>query len=500
MNAVLALLVLLPLFGAALSIGIGWSRNAQRVLSVITLGGLVGLSVALVISVDRHGPAAVQAGGWIAPVGITVVADRLSAALLLVSTVTLFAVLVYSIGARGAETQFRSFHPLYLILAGGVSLSFLTGDLFNLFVAFEVMLMASFVLITLGGAAEQVRRGLTYVVLNLVASTLFLFLLAFVYSSTGTVNLADLGAKVADLPDGLRAALAVMLVVVFGMKAAVFPLFNWLPDSYPTAPTAITAVFAGLLTKVGVYALIRTTTIMLPSGSRPGALLLWVAGLTMVVGVFGAIVQTDIKRLLSFHIVSQIGYMIMGLGLFTVAGIAGAVLFVIHQIVVKAALFLVAGLVERRRGTGDLGYLSGLARSEPLIAVLFLIPALSLAGIPPSSGFVAKLALVQSGLDAGAGAVVGVSLAVSLLTLFSMTKIWANGFWGPTIDVATPTGRVVPADVDRHGWALMVAGTAILVVGSLAVAVAAGPIHAYCQRAAQEILESPAYVDAVLSR
>ncbi|MEO6988558.1 MAG: proton-conducting transporter membrane subunit [Aquihabitans sp.] len=500
MNAFPALLVLLPLFAAALSIGIGWSRNAQRLVSLATLSGLVGLSVALVVAVDRDGPIAVQAGGWVAPVGITLVADRLSAGLLLVSAVTLLAVLVYSIGAGGVEREFRSFHPLYLILGGGVSLSFLTGDLFNLFVAFEVTLMASFVLITLGGAAEQVRKGMTYVVLNLVASTLFLFLLAFVYGSTGTVNLADLGSKVAELPDGLRAALAVMLVVVFGMKAAVFPLFNWLPDSYPTAPIAITAVFAGLLTKVGVYALIRTTTVVLPSGSRPGTLLLWVAGLTMVIGVFGAIVQTDIKRLLSFHIVSQIGYMVMGLGLFTVAGVAGAMLFVIHQIVVKAALFLVGGLVERRRGTGDLGYLSGLATSEPLIAVLFLIPALSLAGIPPSSGFVAKLALVQSGLAAGAGAVVAVSLAVSLLTLFSMTKIWANGFWGPKIEAATPTGAAVAPEADPRGYALMVAGTAILVVGSLVVAVAAGPIHAYCQRAAQDLIESSVYVDAVLGR
>jgi multicomponent Na+:H+ antiporter subunit D len=380
---------------------------------------------------------------------------------------------------------------VYLALTAGVAAAFLTGDLFNLFVSFEVMLTASYVLITLGGRPEQVRAGMTYVVISLVASALFLTALAFVYASAGSVNLADLSVRLEALPDGVRQGLVVLLLVVFGIKAALFPLFFWLPDSYPTAPTAITAVFAGLLTKVGVYAIIRTQTALLPEGERPQVLLLVVAGATMLIGVLGAIAQNDIKRILSFHIVSQIGYMIMGLGFFTVAGVAGAVIYTVHHIIVKTTLFLTGGLVEHRAGTGHLDRLGGLVRTSPVIAVLFLLPALSLAGIPPLSGFVAKFALVDAGLAGGWWAVVAVSLLVSLLTLFSMTKIWAGAFWG---DV-----QPLPAEV-RPIPRAMVASTAALVALSLAVVVFAGPLYSLCERAAVDLLDGSAYVRAVSGR
>ena len=202
--------------------------------------------------------------------------------------------------------------------------AFITGDLFNLFVSFEMMLTASYVLLTLGGRREQVRSGMTYVVISLLASTLFITALALLYAATGTVNMADLAGQIGELPLGVRQAFAVLLVVVFGVKAGLFPLFSWLPDSYPTAPSPVTAVFAGLLTKVGVYALIRTQTLLFPSGSRPAsAAARRPPALTMVVGVLGAIAQDDVKRILSFNIVSHIGYMVMGLALFSVAGLAG---------------------------------------------------------------------------------------------------------------------------------------------------------------------------------
>ena len=492
MTTLLAVPILLPLFGAALSVGLGRSRATQRVIGVVTLAVVAACSVALLVRVDAEGVVSTQAGGWGAPVGITLIADRLAAIMLVVAVLMLLAVLVYAIGQPGAEEDHVGFHPVYLLLAAGVAAAFLTGDLFNLFVAFEVTLMASYVLITLGGRPEQVRSGMTYVVISLIASTLFLLCLAFVYAATGTVNLADLSGRIAELPDGVRSALALLLLVVFGIKSAIFPLYFWLPDSYPTAPSPVTAVFAGLLTKVGVYALLRTQTLLFPIDTQPGTLLLVVAGLTMVVGVLGAITQNDIKRILSFHIVSQIGYMIMGLGLFTVAGLAGAVLYVVHHIVVKTTLFLVSGLVEQRHGTGQLGRLSGLTRLEPLLAVLFLLPALSLAGIPPFSGFVAKLALVDAGLDAGQHALVGVSLAVSLLTLFSMTKIWANAFWGPRDDL--DPGR--PLSARRR--LLMVGSTAGLVVLSLAIAVASGPLYDLSERAAADLVDPSTYVAEVL--
>ena len=314
----------------------------------------------ILVRVDADGIAVVQAGDWPAPIGITLVADRLSAIMLLTATVVLLAVLVYAIGQPGAERNHVGFQSVYMILAAGVSAAFLTGDLFNLFVAIEMMLTASYVLITLGGRLEQVRSGMTYVVISLVASVLFLIGLAFTYAATGTVNMADLAGRIADLPSGVRAALAGLLLVVFGIKAALFPLYFWLPDSYPTAPSAVTAIFAGLLTKVGVYAIIRTQTLLFPADSRPATLILVIAGATMVVGVLGAIAQEDVKRIFSFYIVSQIGYIIMGLGLFTVAGLAGAVYAIVHHIVVKTTLFLVGGLIEHADGSSRLNRLGNM--------------------------------------------------------------------------------------------------------------------------------------------
>lgn len=494
MSALIALPVLLPLLGAALCVGLGRSRTLQRIVGVATLSATTAISAALLLRVDDQGIAAVQAGGWETPIGITLVADRLAAIMLLVAMAMLLAVLVYAIGQPGAEGVHSEFHPVYLVLAAGVALAFLTGDLFNLFVAFEVMLMSSYVLITLGGRRDQVRTGMTYITISLLASSLFLVALALVYASTGTVNLADLGPKLAELPDGLRSGLAVLLIVVFGIKAAIFPLFFWLPDSYPTAPTPVTAIFAGLLTKVGVYALIRSQTLLFPADTQPGRLLLVVAGLTMTIGVLGAITQNEIKRILSFHIVSQIGYMVMGLALFSVAGLAGGVLYVIHHIVVKTTLFLVAGLVEFRAGTGDLDHVGGLARLEPVLAVLYLLPALSLAGLPPFSGFVAKLALVEAGLAADQWGIVVVSLLVSLLTLFSVTKIWANVFWrAPEVQESAmaPTSTL-------GGRTLMVGATGVLVVLSLAIAAGSGPLLDLSTRAAEELIDPTPYREAVL--
>jgi multicomponent Na+:H+ antiporter subunit D len=481
--------VVLPLAGAALAVLFGRWRRAQRAISIAVLTILLACTVALAVLADRDGPLTTQAGSWPAPIGITLIVDRLAAIMLVIGASMLLGVLLYAIGQGGAERDHVGFHPIYLTLAAGVSAAFVTGDLFNLFVAFEIMLTSSYVLLTLGGRRDQVRSGMTYIVISLVASALFLTAVAFTYASTGTVNMAALGAALGDLPVGLRQALVLLLLGVFGIKAAIFPLFFWLPDSYPTAPTAVTAVFAGILTKVGVYAIIRTQTLLVPPDERPGTLLLAVAAVTMLVGVLGAIAQNDIKRILSFHIVSQIGYMIMGLGLFTVAGLAGGIFYVVHHIVVKTTLFLVGGLVEHRTGTGHLDSVGGIQRSTPLVAVLFLATALSLAGLPPLSGFVAKFALVGAGLDSDAWLVVGVSLLVSLLTLFSMTKIWAGVFGG---DVEPPV------ESQRRMPALMLAPTVGLTVLSLSIALFAGPIYGLADRAAVELLEPRHYRTEVL--
>lgn len=494
-QALVALPIVLPLLGAALSVILGVWRQVQRWITLVTLAAVVVISIMLLVEADEAGYVVQSAGGWAAPLGIALVVDRLAGIMLVVSSIVLLAVAIYAIGQAGEERRRVAFHPMYLVLAAGVCASFITGDLFNLFVAFEMMLAASYVLITLGGRPDQIRSGMTYVVISLVASTLFISALALLYAATGTVNMADLSGRIAELSPELQTGFSLLLLVVFGIKAGLFPLFFWLPDSYPTAPGPVTAIFAGLLTKVGVYAIIRTQTLLFEPSDTMGSVLLWVAGATMVVGVIGAIAQDDMKRILAFHIISQIGYMILGLGLFTVAGLAGAVFYVIHHIIVKTALFLVAGLVDRRAGSSRLSEIGGLVRSAPLIAGLFLVPALSLAGLPPFSGFLAKFALVDAGAEAGSWWIVAISLSVGLFTLFSMTKIWAGVFWGEADDEP----QREPILSGRLGSPpLMVVGTAALVLVSLTFSVAAGGLYSLSERAAFDLLNPEGYISAVL--
>jgi multicomponent Na+:H+ antiporter subunit D len=502
-SGLLALPITIPLLGAAVAVLVGRARLVQRAIALTSLSSVSAISVVLLVHVDRHGPLSLHAGGWPAPMGITLVADRLSTMLLTVASVVVLAVALFAIGQPGAERNHVGFQSVYLVLAAGVAASFLTADLFNLFVAFEMMLMASYVLITLGGRLDQVRAGMTYVVISLLASTLFLTALGLVYAATGTVDLADLAGRLELVGPGLRQGLAVLFLVVFGIKAGLFPLFFWLPDAYPTAPSPVTAVFAGLLTKVGVYAIFRTQTMLFPS-AIPIGLVMVVAGLTMVVGVLGAIAQDDVRRILSFQIISHIGTMVMGLAFFTTAGLAGALFYLVHHIVAKTGLFLVAGLIEHVGGSSRLTRLGGLARSHPAIAVLFAVPALSLAGMPPFSGFVAKLALVDAGVAGRHYAIVAASLLASALTLYSLAKIWSGVFWSPITDFRSDGEPAVDSEADGSPLSgrtprLMVAPAVAIVVASLAIAVAAAPLYRFCERAAADLLMVQPYLEAVQS-
>ncbi len=492
MSSVVGLIVGVPLLAAAAALGV---RNRSLPRDLITLGTLLGvtvMSVVLAVDVERSGTVVVQVGGWSPELGIVLVADLFAVMVLVAAMVTILIVEVFSIGQRrtawGADA--RTAPPLLLVLTAGVALAILTGDLFTLFVAFELILVSSYVLLTHQGHRGQIRAGMTYVVMNLMASTLFIFGLAFVYAATGTVNMALLSERIPELADGTRLGIGLWFLVVFGTKAAVFPLFSWLPDSYPTAPTTITAVFAGLLTKIGVYVLIRFHT--LTGMSDLGPVILVLAGVTMMVGVAGALAQDDVKRILSFHIVSQIGYMLMGLGLFSVAGVAGAVLFLVHQIPVKTVLFLVGGLIEEDQGTSALDRSGGMAARRPIVALLFALPALSLAGLPPFSGFVAKLALIDAGIADVSTPIVVVALVGSVLTLLSMSKIWLGVFWGE------PGATDRSQRLDKADRGVMTAATSAAVLVTLGVALFAGPLWDMSERAATDLLGQTAYIDAVV--
>lgn len=504
MTTLLTVPVLLPMLGAALAVLTGRSLLLPRIIAVTVVAAVVAAAAVLLVAADRSGPVVAHIGGWAPPVGITLVADRLSALLLLVSTLVMLAVQAYAMGQRatdfGRETPSTTFHPVYLLLCAGVSLAYLTADLFTLYVAFEVMLTASYVLITRRTTAGTVRAGMTYVTVSLLSSLLFLTAIGLVYAATGTVNLADLAVRVGQLPPGLRTVLALLLVVVFGIKAAVVPLHFWLPDSYPNAPAPVTALFAGLLTKVGFYALLRTRTLVFDQDG-PWPLMLALAVATMLVGALGAVAQNDLNRLLSFLLVSHIGFLLFGLGVGTAAGASGAALYAAHHITVLATLFLVSGLIVRRTGTAALDRMGGLLRTSPVLGVLFAVPALTLAGLPPTAGFVAKLALLRAGAAAGpaTAAVAGVVVLASLLTLFALVRVWVRVFWG---EPAAPLPDPDPTDELVVGTAAtsrpMYLATGALVAVSLGIAAAAGPLSALTGRAGHDLVDPEPYRVLVL--
>lgn len=431
--------VLLPLFAIGVKFLLGPRRiRVQTFISLSVMLADTVISSVLMVEADRHGPLVVQIGSFAAPLGISMVVDRFSGLMLAISSSVTLCVLVYSQSQRTADENedeagapLAVFYPTYLVLAAGIADSFLAGDLFNLYVGFEVMLTASYVLMTIGGTDARIRHGAVYIMVGVASSLLFVAAIAVAYAACGTVNLADLAVQLGRVAPAVRLAVQVLLITVFAVKAAIFPLSAWLPDSYPTAPAPVTAVFAGLLTKVGIYSLIRTQTLLFPL-DRQATLLYTVAALSMIIGILGAVAQADLKRLLSFTLVSHVGFLVLGLAIGSVQGLSGALFYAITHITVQTSLFLVTGLIERREGTADFGRLAGLARLAPVLGLLFFLPAMNLAGIPPLSGFIAKLALLQAAAaDGGVGAytLLAAMLLTSLLTLYTMSKVWARAFW-----------------------------------------------------------------------
>jgi multicomponent Na+:H+ antiporter subunit D len=496
--------VVLPLLGAGLTLVMARRPAAQRLVSLAVLTVVLAVAVALRVLADRTGAQSVVLGGWQPPLGIVLVVDRLSALLLVTSAIVTLGVLVYSVGQGTAdgdsETPVSIYHPTYLILVAGVANAFLSGDLFNLYVGFEILLVASYVLLTVGGTEARVRAGVTYVIVSLVSSVLFLSAIALVYGATGTVNLAQLAERLPELPADTQLLLHIALLLGFGIKAAVFPLAFWLPDSYPTAPAPVTAVFAGLLTKVGIYAIIRTESLLFPGEALTGVLLV-AALLTLIVAILGAIAQNDLKRLLSFTLVSHIGYMVFGIAIGSVAGLAAAIFYAVHHITIQTALFLASGLVERRGGTTSGRRLGGLAQLSPLLGVLYFIPAMNLAGIPPLSGFVGKLGLFRAGVAEGGWlvyTVVAAGALTSLLTLYAVARVWNVAFWRSPLEAEDPEPVLLDPSPKGVLPRTMVAATAAMVAVGVLLAVIAGPVWAVSTRAAEDLMDQSAYVATVL--
>jgi multicomponent Na+:H+ antiporter subunit D len=376
----------------------------------------------------------------------------------------------------------------------GINGAFITGDLFNMYVWYEVLLISSFVLLVLGNEKRQLDGAVKYVGINLVASAAFLAAIALTYGMTGTLNLADLVGSMENIRgSGLEAMIASLFLIGFGLKTAIFPLYFWLPASYHTPPAAIGAIFAGLLTKVGAYSLIRIFTLLFPdpTGYTQNVLLV-LAAATMVVGVLGALVEKEVQRLLAFLVISAMGYVVMGLGFFTTLGLVGAVFYLLQDVPVKATLFLIGGLMERETQTRTIDEMGGLYRHRPVLALAFIVPAFSLAGFPPFPGFWGKLTLVQAGLAGGQYAMVAVALIVGLLTLLAVAQVWSRAFWSPA------EGEGLPYQATWAERLAMNGPVAVLAVLLLVIGLYAQPLYALAETAATTLMSPEIYVNAVL--
>lgn len=480
--------VLVPLLAGVL----GLLVPARARAALLVTGALAHLAaaVALFLAVDDAGALGLTLGGWPAGLGISFVADLFAA-----SCVLLCAVLGLAVSLQAAATLDRAeLHggaaALIPLLLAGVNAAFLSADLFHVYVAFEVVLMASFVLLALSGGEARRTATLRYLVPSLLSSSLLLAGVGLLYGRLGTLDMVEAGRLAGALePDVALTGAGALLAVAFLIKAAAFPWSAWLSSSYPEAPGVILALFAGLLTKVGVYALVRVFTQVLPAHATwlPGVLGV-IAALTMAGGVLAAMAQWQLRRLLSFHVISQIGYLLLAVAVDTALGLTALVFYLVHNSVAKTALLLGTDLVHARTGHDDLRRLGGLARSAPLFAGLFLVSALSLAGLPPLSGFWAKLTVVRASLEAEQLALAGCALGVSLLTLYSMAKIWSHAFWGEPADDAAPAIRFRARELVAPG---------LLALVSILMGLGAGPALELAERAAQQLLDGADYARAL---
>lgn len=499
MNNWLVFPLLVPLCTAVVLVFAGKSLKAQRWISL--LGSLlqIGAACLLLGQVKRDGIQTLFLSGWAPPYGITFVADMLAALLVLATSLVGLFCLVYAFGSIGEERERHYFYPLFQFLLAGVSGSFLTGDIFNLFVCFEVMLISSYALIVLGGTRKQLRETLKYIMINILSSALFVAAIAYLYGVVGGLNLADLSVRVAEAGQGgVLNVIAILFMIVFSLKAGLF-LFFWLPGSYGAPPAPIAAVFAALLTKVGLYALLRMFTLIFYH--EPGvthSLMGWMAGATMALGAIGALAYKDVMRILNYNVIISVGFIAFGLVSMTKDSLDGAVFYLLHDMMAKALLFILGGLLIRAAGTAKLQEMGGLIKQYPYLGWMFFVAALAIAGIPPLSGFAGKLMIVRGGFAAEQYALAALSLASSFIVLYSLIRIFMHAFWGRENE--QPSGEKAAearAVRNRGAWTGM-ASAAVLTVIVVLMGLGSEWVYSFVSGAGDTLLNPSLYVDAVL--
>jgi multicomponent Na+:H+ antiporter subunit D len=477
-----------------------WQRSEfHRLVSIVGNGVSVLLAALLFAHVYENGATSLQAGSWAAPYGITFIADLLSASVLLLSQIAGFAVSWFTtaetIGQRLRFGYFAIFHFLLMGLAG----AFIAGDLFNLYVWFELIIISSFVLLTLGGKRMQIEGAVKYFTLNMLASIVFLTAIALLYGATGTLNLAELSIVVPKLANQNYVQLVgIIFFTGFGIKAGVFPLYFWLPASYHAPPTPISAIFAGLLTKVGIYALIRVFTLVFLVQGFNQQLILWTATLTIIFGGIGALVQKNILKAFAYLIVCHIGYMVAGLGLGSEEGVAGSVYYMFHDIVAKTNLFLIAGLMIRMSGTGDLAKMGGLLNRFPKYIFLFAITFFSLIGIPPLSGFWPKIYLFKAAFLVNnpwtSAGMIAAFIFATFITLIILIRIWNRAIASESQDLPDAIWFNEKSKRERRSYWMPIL---LLSAVTLFLGFGAEFVGQITQRIAHELLNPVEYIRAV---
>lgn len=491
MTGLLALPVAGPLLVAGVLVAVP-RRWLHRGAGIGVHIGVLGLGAALLARTWDGTVLSLDVGDWPPGVSIEFAADAFSA--LLVCVTGLLVAVCLAFAAATGDDAHPLFTPLVLAMTAGVYGAYLTADLFNLFVFVEVMLAPSYVLLILAGGRKRLAAGRLYLAISLLGSTIFLVGVALLYGVTGSVNLGALAG--AGLASPAVAAAAGVILVAMAIKAGLVPLHGWLPRVYPHATPAVTALFSGLLTKVGVYAIFRIYAVVYDGDDRYQWLILAVALLSMVVGALGAIGERTIRAVLVFGMISHIGFMLVGPALFTPLAMAAAIFYFVHHVLVKAALLMTAGAVEVTYGTGNLDRIGNLVVRAPWVAVAFMVGGLSLAGMPPLSGFVAKLTVIQAAVDDTKYLTAAVAGAVGLLTLIAMIRIWSEAFWG-SADVAWADENGGDGALAVKVRTSLVAPALALTAFSLALGVGAQPLLAAAEAAAAGLIDPADYIAAV---
>lgn len=497
MNNLLALPLIIPICTAIILVFLHGRIGPQRIIGAAGSLLAVASSVALLVKVKQDGIQTLAMGGWAAPYGIVFVADMLAALLVLATSVIGLGCLVFSFRSIGEDRERHYFYPLFQFLIAGVSGSFLTGDIFNLFVCFEVMLIASYALLVLGGRRGQLRESIKYMVVNILSSALFVAAVAYLYGMAGTLNFAHLSERVAEAgQSGAMDAVAVLFLIVFSLKAGLL-LFQWLPGSYAAPPTAVAALFGALLTKVGLYALLRVFTLVFPQDyGNIHSLIGWMAGATMVLGALGALAKQDVRSILNYNVVISVGFIAFGLAVSNKDSLDGVVYYLLHDMAAKALLFLLGGMTIAAAGTSKLSDMGGLIRRHPWIGWMFFVTTLAIAGIPPLSGFPGKLLIIRGGFAAEQYVLAAISLATSFIVLYSLVRIFVAGYWGE--EKTAEAGEEADMSEQTAGRPALLVPTACLLILVAAMGIAAEPLYRLAAEAGDTLLGPAQYIEAVL--